>query len=69
MDKLAELEQKYLDSTDMTLLDFMIALAMNVFDGVSDSRFTDYFVDNFDFADATEVLAYYDNPLRHLWNA
>ena len=68
-DQLAQLEKKYLDSTDMTLLDFMIALAMNVFDGASDSRFTDYFVENFDFADATEVLAYYNNPLRQLWNA
>lgn len=66
---LAQLEQKYLESTDMSLLDFMIIVATEIFDGVSNSDFTDYFVTNFDFADATEVLAYYDNPLRHLWNA
>tara|TARA_R100000742_G_C4167150_1_gene6695 strand:+ start:73 stop:294 length:222 start_codon:yes stop_codon:yes gene_type:complete len=66
---LAQLEKKYLESTDMSLLDFMIAVAMNVFDGASDSRFTDYFVSNFDFVDATDVLAYYNNPLRQLWNA
>ena len=66
---LAQLEKKYIETTDMSLLDFMIGLAMNVFDGPSDPRFTDYFVSNFDFVDATDVVAYYNNPLVQLWNA
>ena len=66
---LAQLEKKYLETTDMSLLDFMIGVAMNVFDGASDPRFTDYFVSNFDFVDATDVVAYYNNPLVQLWNA
>ena len=66
---LTQLEQKYLESTDMSLLDFMIAVATSIFDGASDVGFTNYFVTNFGFIDADDVLAYYHNPLRQLWNA
>ena len=57
---LEQLEDKFA-TTEMTMIDFMISLATSVFDGVSNSDFTDYFVTNGYFDCATDVIAYYDN--------